>query len=58
MAQSTEETNEQARGVARRQSAFREVNEEIGGLGDRVDMAEELEILCECSTAAVPSGSR
>lgn len=49
MAQSTEEANEQAREVGRRQSLFREVNERIEGLADGFEPADEMEILCECA---------
>jgi hypothetical protein len=46
--QPTEEIEERAREVGRRQSLSRDVNERIEELAEDFDLMDEMEILCEC----------
>ena len=50
MAQPTEQGDQQAREIGRRQSLFREVNERIDELVEDFDLQDEMLILCECAS--------
>jgi hypothetical protein len=42
--------NEEALEIGRRQSLFREVNEQIGQLAESFDLLDQVPIICECAT--------
>jgi hypothetical protein len=42
--------NEEAQDIGRRQSLFREVNEQIDRLAERFDLLDQVSIICECAT--------
>jgi SpoU rRNA methylase family enzyme len=50
MAQPTEQSDQQAHEIGRRQSLFREVNERIDELAGDFDLQDEMKILCECAS--------
>jgi hypothetical protein len=51
MAEPTEGTDdERALEIGRRQSLFREVNEQIGGLAEGFDLLDRIPIICECAS--------
>ena len=52
----TEERDRAARSVGRRQSLFREVNERIEGLAERLDLSDAMPILCECGSMSCNEG--
>jgi hypothetical protein len=51
MAQESRATDRQACEVGRRQSLFREVNEQIGRLAASFDLLDQVPIICECASA-------
>jgi len=51
MTQPHARSDESARDVGRRQSLFREVNEQIDQLAERFDLLDALPIICECASA-------
>jgi hypothetical protein len=44
--------NEEAVEIGRRQSLFREVNEQIGRLAENFDLLDQVPIICECASTA------
>ena len=50
MAQPQDRVDQRAREVGRRQSLFREVNEQIDRLAERFDLLDEVPLVCECGS--------
>ena len=50
MAQAHDRADRRAREVGRRQSLFRDVNEQIDRLAERFDLLDEVPIICECGS--------
>jgi hypothetical protein len=50
MAQPQDQLDQRAREIGRRQSLYREVNDEIDRLADRFDLLDGISLVCECGS--------